>query len=205
MKTRLYRHYKNKTYKFLGLVRHSETLEEMALYETLYQNDLGQTWVRPKDMFFGQIEINGRDTTRFAQVDLHTQDFESISELNRKVIEQISEMCGMIPNISKAEGEVVLLQIVYDLQNPIAFQLGYADDANNFISLATAVLPEYQHLGIALGLAESQHQWCRKNKFTKIRTYLLNKNKQMLRINLKLDYHIAAVDTDGRITLEKNI
>ena len=58
-----YRHYKNKPYKVLGVVRHSETLEEMVYYEALYPNDLGRMWVRPKDMFLSKLE-DGRD--RFA-------------------------------------------------------------------------------------------------------------------------------------------
>jgi len=50
-----YRHYKNKMYKVLGVVRHSETLEELVLYETLYENKLGKLWVRPKIMFLESV------------------------------------------------------------------------------------------------------------------------------------------------------
>jgi hypothetical protein len=52
----LFRHYKGKNYRFLGLVRHSESLDELVLYEALYENKLGRFWVRPLDMFFGKIE-----------------------------------------------------------------------------------------------------------------------------------------------------
>jgi len=51
-----YLHYKQKKYKVLGLARHSETLEELVLYECLYPNELGQIWVRPKSLFFGVTE-----------------------------------------------------------------------------------------------------------------------------------------------------
>jgi hypothetical protein len=50
-----YRHYKNKLYVVLDVVRHSETLEEMVLYEALYENELGRLWVRPKAMFLETI------------------------------------------------------------------------------------------------------------------------------------------------------
>jgi hypothetical protein len=46
-----YVHYKNKRYKVLGTARHSETLEEMVIYETLHENELGRVWVRPLTMF----------------------------------------------------------------------------------------------------------------------------------------------------------
>ncbi len=47
----IYQHYKGKKYRLINVVRHSETLEELVMYETLYENDLGKLWVRPKEMF----------------------------------------------------------------------------------------------------------------------------------------------------------
>jgi hypothetical protein len=60
-----YEHYKGKPYRVHGTVRHSETLEELVLYETLYQNDLGKMWVRPKKMFLETVEIGGKVVPRF--------------------------------------------------------------------------------------------------------------------------------------------
>lgn len=204
MKTRLYRHYKNKTYKFLGLARHSETLEQMALYETLYQNDLGQTWVRPKDLFFGKINIDNQSVDRFAQVDLRVEESTSLNKDNLKIIQQICRACGTDADDVKYD-DVVFLQIVFDANNPVAFKLGYAEDPNVFVSKMTAVTPDYRHLGIASALSEQQQTWCHKNKFSKIRSYLFNRNTQMLRLNLKLGFHIVHVDSENQIFLEKNI
>ena len=64
----LYKHYKGMRYKFLGIVRHSETLEELVLYEALYENKLGRIWVRPKEMFFEKIQINGQWVQRFEAI-----------------------------------------------------------------------------------------------------------------------------------------
>lgn len=64
-----YVHYKNKRYKVTGIARHSETLEEMVIYEALYENDLGKTWVRPLKMFTEEIEIAGYKGPRFRFVD----------------------------------------------------------------------------------------------------------------------------------------
>ena len=64
-----YRHYKNKLYKVIGVVRHSETLEELvlyeALYEALYANDLGKLWVRPKAMFLENVTTADYSGPRF--------------------------------------------------------------------------------------------------------------------------------------------
>lgn len=61
----LYEHYKGMPYKVHGVVLHSETLEELVLYETLYENPSGKMWVRPKKMFLETVIINGVEQPRF--------------------------------------------------------------------------------------------------------------------------------------------
>lgn len=55
-----YRHYKGNHYKIIAIARHSETLEEMIVYESLKD---GATWVRPKSMWNETVDNN--DTLRF--------------------------------------------------------------------------------------------------------------------------------------------
>ena len=62
----IYRHYKGKDYRVLGLVRHSETLEELVYYECLYANANGQYWVRPRALFQGTLQVDGIEQPRFA-------------------------------------------------------------------------------------------------------------------------------------------
>lgn len=62
----LYRHYKNKMYRAIDVVRHSETLEELVLYEALYENQNGKLWVRPKAMFLEDVVVEGKKLPRFA-------------------------------------------------------------------------------------------------------------------------------------------
>ncbi len=69
MKLGIYQHYKGPRYRVLGLVRHSETLEELVYYECLYTNPNGQFWVRPRVMFEGMVEIDGTLRPRFAAVE----------------------------------------------------------------------------------------------------------------------------------------
>lgn len=63
----LYRHYKGGEYEVLGAAHHSETLEAMVVYRPLY-NASGM-WVRPHAMFFGTLNVDGKDVRRFAPVD----------------------------------------------------------------------------------------------------------------------------------------
>lgn len=59
-----YRHYKGREYEVVGVARHSETLEALVVYRPLY-GDFG-LWVRPYDMFFGLVEVDGVAQARFA-------------------------------------------------------------------------------------------------------------------------------------------
>ena len=61
-----YRHYKGGEYEVLGAVRHSETLEPLVLYRPVY-NDSG-LWVRPHEMFFETVEVEGRRRPRFERI-----------------------------------------------------------------------------------------------------------------------------------------
>ena len=58
-----YRHYKGNEYTVLGIVRHSESLEELVLYRQEY-GDHG-LWVRPKGMFLETVEVQGEVVPRF--------------------------------------------------------------------------------------------------------------------------------------------
>ena len=60
-----YKHYKGNLYKVLGTVKHSETLEDLVLYECLYDNKTAKVWVRPLKMFSEKVSINGRMVARF--------------------------------------------------------------------------------------------------------------------------------------------
>lgn len=58
-----YRHYKGKEYKVIGVARHSETLEELVVYQALYGE--GGFWVRPIKMFLEEVEVDGKKMPRF--------------------------------------------------------------------------------------------------------------------------------------------
>ena len=70
----LYRHYKGGNYRVLGLVRHSETLEVMVLYQALYGAQ--GLWVRPRAMFLETVQHGAATVLRFARLagepDAHT-------------------------------------------------------------------------------------------------------------------------------------
>lgn len=62
--TGIYRHYKGQQYRVVGVAQHSETEEQLVVYQTLY--GAFDLWVRPVSMFFEQVEVEGVQQPRFA-------------------------------------------------------------------------------------------------------------------------------------------
>jgi hypothetical protein len=66
MKLGKYQHSKTGNYyKVIGVAKHSETLEDLVIYEALYDNPTSKIWVRPLKMFLEKVEINGKKVPRF--------------------------------------------------------------------------------------------------------------------------------------------
>jgi len=58
-----YRHFKGNEYRVLHIARHSETLEEMVVYQALYGEH--GIWVRPASMWNETVEHDGKTVRRF--------------------------------------------------------------------------------------------------------------------------------------------
>ena len=67
IKPGIYRHFKGNMYKVLYTAKHSETMEDMVVYQALY-GDMG-IWVRPRAMFCEEIVRDGKTIVRFEFVE----------------------------------------------------------------------------------------------------------------------------------------
>lgn len=67
LKTGIYEHYKGNQYRVIGVGIHSETLEPVVIYEPLYKSK-AKLWVRPYEMFIGEVVIEGVSVSRFRKV-----------------------------------------------------------------------------------------------------------------------------------------
>ncbi len=74
----IYRHYKGKFYRAHFVAHHSETLDEMVVYETMYENDLSKFWTRPLKDFTNEVEYEGRIVPHY----------EYIGEVENKMVKQ---------------------------------------------------------------------------------------------------------------------
>jgi len=61
-----YRHFKGNEYLMLHIAKHSETEEEMVVYQALY-GERG-IWVRPLSMFLEKVEKEGKIIDRFKEI-----------------------------------------------------------------------------------------------------------------------------------------
>lgn len=213
-KTRFFRHYKNKPYRYLGIVHHSETLEELALYETLYENKTGRLWVRPKEMFFENVQIEGKSRPRFEPIEFQIKSLNQVDTETWKQLKALYEASFKLSMneqkyLSKLEAnKEVHLVMAFDQDKPVAMKIGYKLDQGRFYSWLGAVLPDYQGLGIGSLLMQHQHDWCVRRGFHFIETRTRNQFKQMICLNLQNGFEIVGTLKDEKglkILFEKKL
>ncbi|MFT0803322.1 DUF1653 domain-containing protein [Bacillus swezeyi] len=61
-----FKHYKGGLYRVIGEVTHTETEEKLVIYED--ENKDGILWARPKNMFFGNVTVGGKEIKRFTKM-----------------------------------------------------------------------------------------------------------------------------------------
>ena len=74
MTGKYYRHFKGNIYRVLHIAKHSETLEDMVVYQAMY--GAKGVWVRPKAMFEEVIERDGRIISRFTPISTYEAEAE---------------------------------------------------------------------------------------------------------------------------------
>lgn len=68
LKIGIYEHCKGHRYKVIGIAKHSETLEDLVVYESINENSFSKLWVRPLSMFLEEVDVNGRKVPRFKYI-----------------------------------------------------------------------------------------------------------------------------------------
>ena len=62
---KIYKHYKGNVYKIIALGKHSETEEDMIVYQNVDKCDI---WVRPKSMWNEEVLVDGKRVLRFCLI-----------------------------------------------------------------------------------------------------------------------------------------
>ena len=66
MKPQFYRHFKGNEYRVIGMAKHSETLEDMVVYQALYGEQ--GLWVRPAAMWNETVDREDYHGPRFIYI-----------------------------------------------------------------------------------------------------------------------------------------
>lgn len=74
LKPGVYQHYKGKKYRVIGVAKHSETLEDLVVYEALYDNEKSKLWIRPIEIFLEEIGVDDKRVPRFRYIDVERPD-----------------------------------------------------------------------------------------------------------------------------------
>ncbi|MBO8176973.1 MAG: DUF1653 domain-containing protein [Bacillus sp. (in: Bacteria)] len=64
MEKKKYRHYKGDIYELICIAKHTETEEKLVVYK----NEKGEEFARPYDMFFEEVEHEGKMVPRFMEI-----------------------------------------------------------------------------------------------------------------------------------------
>ena len=210
----LYKHYKNKLYRLKGVVKHSETLEDLVLYEALYPNALGQLWVRPHRMFFEDIEWDGNRVPRFAPISHRVVVSSEISEVESRIVSDLAATIFSHWNEEEYQERLKAAQnpcliVVYLEDLPIGFKLGYEIDKQFFYSWLGGVKQEYRKFGWASLMMKTMVEWCEARGYKSLRTKTRNEFPEMMILNLKHGFKIIKTylskDHQLRIEMEKSI
>lgn len=83
IKEGIYRHYKGNLYRMICVSRHSETLEELVVYQGVTNGN--RCWVRPATMWVQEVEVEGNLQPRFRYL------AANLDELDEKPIFELIE------------------------------------------------------------------------------------------------------------------
>lgn len=67
IKKSLYRHYKGNLYEVIAFAKHSETLEDLVIYQDV--NNPEKVWARPASMWNDIVDYDGKAVKRFQPVE----------------------------------------------------------------------------------------------------------------------------------------
>ena len=188
---KLYKHYKNKPYRYIGVAKHSEDLTDYVIYESLYPNELATLWIRPKDMFF--------EPGRFNHVPFEIKKF---TILDPETSAQLMKLCHETlidfneeKFHAKIKNQKNLTVFCFYFENELAgFKAGFELDETKYYSWLGAVSKNYRKLGVARALMQEQHAWAKNQGYALMQTKSDNRHKAMMQLNLQEGFDIVGTE-----------
>ncbi len=160
-----YRHFKNRLYQIVAVAAHSETGEQMVVYQALYGDY--KVYVRPYEMFISEVDHDKypevRQQYRFEQVEFILQEKEEDIKSEPVVTESVK------PHVSYEESKEK------DLVNPDLMSFleadSYEDKLNVLESIKKRLTPQILQ-PIAMSLDYSLEEADIMDQYEAVRYYL---------------------------------
>ncbi len=135
------------------------------------------------------------------EVDRETIYFLYEAVFGEKPSPKVAQRLAQMPDL------LTVIALVEEI--PVGYKIGYATSENCFYSWIGGVLPAYRGKGAASALMDAQHDWCRKQGYTHVKTKTMNRWREMLILNLKKGFEIMETfpgeDGQLRIILAKRL
>lgn len=129
IKKGIYRHYKGGEYRILKEALNEGTKEPVIVYQDI--NDENKIWVRPKEMFTGEVKVEGETKARFEFI--HEEEADSFEN---KYLRALADYQNLLKQNAKERGEFVKYAIKDFLHD---------------------IIPVYDHLKMSMsGLSEEE-------------------------------------------------
>ncbi len=212
-------HYKNKPYRYHGVVKHSETLEELVHYETLYENIEGAFWVRPKQMFFEnhssrvarfkqqilQLDIiwnPGHDTLEMA-FELGLRIFADENSAN--TVDRAKMKLKWVEKVKTQKNLCVVTARIKGSEQLVGFKVGFQLEDNEFYAWLGAVEKQYRNLSIAKEMQVFFEKSLTSMGFKRLKTKSNHQWTEQMCANLKNGFRIISVSDQQEVMFQKSI
>jgi len=142
----------------------------------------------------------------FANLEMESDWYQSMCSLHSNIFKNQSPD-SIEEELSARPKFLILVALDYD--QVVGYKIGYQDRKARFYSWLGGVYPEYRGQGIASELMMRQHEWCKTQGYSVVRTQTKNTWRSMLILNLRHGFDVVGTYTDEKgepkIILEKRL
>lgn len=142
----------------------------------------------------------------FTSVETQVDSYKSMCSLHSTIFPS-QDPVSIAEELSSRSKFLIL--VAFNDARVVGYKIGYQDRKTRFYSWLGGVHSDYRGQGIASELMIRQHEWCKSQGYSVVRTQTKNKWRSMLILNLRHGFDVVGAYTDEhgepKIILEKRL